>query len=52
MTLSVKELEEKIASVNEDLKKINDIKAIDTLNFYKEYLEEQLAEAKRNERKL
>jgi len=50
MNLTVKDLEEKIKKVEEDLKSMSDIRAVDTLNFYKEYLEDELRLAEQNER--
>jgi|FreactTroBogLake_1042271.scaffolds.fasta_scaffold06561_5 pyruvate-formate lyase-activating enzyme len=51
MTLTVKELKEKIEQVEKDISSMDNIKSIDALNFYKEYLLEQLEEARQNERK-
>jgi len=46
MTLSIKELKEKISKVEQDLKKLSEeggsIQAVSTMSSYKEYLEDEL----------
>jgi hypothetical protein len=54
MSLTKKELKEKIFKVEQDLKKLAEedgtIQAISTLSSYKEYLEDELQMLERNER--
>jgi hypothetical protein len=54
MSLTKKELKEKISQVDQDLKKLAEsggtIQAVSTLSSYKEYLEDELRMMERNER--
>jgi hypothetical protein len=54
MSLSIKELKEKISQVQQDLRKLAEdggtIQAISTLSSYKEYLEDELKILEQNER--
>jgi hypothetical protein len=54
MSLSIKELKEKISQVQQDLRKLAEdggtIQAISTLRSYKEYLEDELKILEQNER--
>jgi hypothetical protein len=54
MSLSIKELKEKISKVEQDLRKLAEqgstIQAVSTLSSYKEYLEDELKILEQNER--